>query len=166
MFMVFNPWWEDSFKAEGIRREDCLHHLDGKKRIKEDVINTGLRRAWKTTLIQQHVERLTEGGKDPGRTLCFSIDHPGPVREAILEIFDERRGIQGLRQTDRFTIIIDEVHLREGFEQRIKTVDGLGNVSVFATGSSSLFMVEGEPSLTSRQTFVEVFLFSRHAIEL
>jgi len=157
---IFNPWWEGSFKAEGIRRGEYLSLLDQKRKTKDIVFITGLRRVGKTTLVRQYVERLIDGGEDPRRIIYFSMDHPGLVKESILDVLDAYRRSHGLKHNDRFTAIIDEVHLREGFEQELKTIYDLGHVKVFATGSSSLFMVERGPFLTGRQTFMEVFPFT------
>ena len=157
---IFNPWWEGPFKAEGIRREEYLSLLDQKRKTKDIVFITGLRRVGKTTLVRQYVERLIDGGEDPRRIIYISMDHPGLVKESILDVLDAYRRSHGLKHNDRFTAIIDEVHLREGFEQELKTIYDLGHVKVFATGSSSLFMVERGSFLTGRQTFMEVFPFT------
>jgi len=157
---IFNPWWEGPFKAEGIRREEYLSLLDQKRKTKDIVFITGLRRVGKTTLVRQYVERLIDGGEDPRRILYFSMDHPSLVKESILDVLDAYRRFHSLKHNERFTAIIDEIHLRAGFEQELKTVYDLGHVKVFATGSSSLFMVERGSFLTGRQTFMEVFPFT------
>jgi len=157
---LFNPWWETPFRAEGIRRQRYLEQLNRRERTKDIVFITGLRRVGKTTLVRQYIEGLLARGQDPRRVLYFSMDHPSLVRESILDILDSYRRLHGLKHNDRFTVVIDEVHLREGFEQELKTVYDLGHVKVFATGSSSLFMVEKGSFLTGRQTFMEVFPFS------
>ena len=157
---IFNPWWEGPFEAEGIRREEYLNLLDKKRKAKDIVFITGLRRVGKTTLVRQYVERLIDGGEDPRRILYISMDHPSLVKESILDVLDAYRRVHGLKHNDRFTAFIDEIHLREGFERELKTVYDLGRVKVFATGSSSLFMVERGSFLTGRQTFIEVFPFT------
>lgn len=157
---IFNPWWEEPYKVEGIERKRYLDLLDGKAKTKDIVFVTGLRRVGKTTLVRQQIGRLIAGGASPKRILYFSMDHPSLVRESILDILDAYRRLQGLRHNDRFTVFIDEVHMREGFERELKTVYDLGQVKVFATGSSSLFLTEKGAHLTGRQTFVEVHPFS------
>jgi predicted AAA+ superfamily ATPase len=157
---IFNPWWESRFRAEGVRRQGYLEQLRRRERTKEIVFITGLRRVGKTTLVRQYIEGLIARGQDPKRVLYFSMDHPSLVRESILDILDSYRRLHGLKRNDRFTVVIDEVHLREGFEQELKTVYDLGHVKVFATGSSSLFMLEKGSFLTGRQTFMEVLPFS------
>ena len=157
---IFNPWWDGPFKSEGIRRDEYLSLLDGKRKAKDIVFITGLRRVGKTTLVRQYVEQLIDEGVDPKRILYFSMDHPGLVKESILDVLDAYRRIHGLKHNDRFTAFIDEIHLREGFERELKTIYDLGHVKVFATGSSSLFMVESGSFLTGRQTFMEVFPFT------
>lgn len=157
---IFNPWWEASFKAEGIRREKYLNLLAKKQKTKDIVFVTGLRRVGKTTLARQYVEQLIDSGEDPKRILYFSMDHPGLVKESILDVLDAYRRAHGLKHNDRFTAIIDEIHLREGFERELKTIYDLGHVKVFATGSSSLFMIERGSFLTGRQTFIEILPFS------
>jgi predicted AAA+ superfamily ATPase len=157
---IFNHWWEEPFKAEGIRRERYLDLLNRKQKTKDIVFITGLRRVGKTTLVRQYVEQLIDDGEDPERILYFSMDHPGLVKESILDVLDAYRRSHGLKHNDRFTAFIDEIHLREGFEQELKTIYDLGHVKVFATGSSSLFMVERGSFLTGRQTFIEILPFS------
>jgi len=157
---IFNPWWESPFRAEGIKREGYLEQLKRREQSKDIVFITGLRRVGKTTLARQYIENLIARDRDPRRILYFSMDHPSLVRESILDILDSYRRLHGLKHNDRFTAVIDEVHLREGFEQELKTVYDLGHVKVFATGSSSLFMIEKGSFLTGRQTFMEVFPFS------
>lgn len=157
---IFNPWWEGPFKAEGIRREEYLGLLDQKRKAKGIAFITGLRRVGKTTLVRQYVERLIDRGENPKRILYFSMDHPSLVKESILDVLDAYRRVHGLRHDDRFTAFIDEVHLREGFERELKTIYDLGYVKIFATGSSSLFMVERGSFLTGRQTFMEIFPFT------
>ncbi len=157
---IFNPWWESRFRAEGIRRERYLDQVKRKERTRDIVLITGMRRVGKTTLVRQYIEDLIARGRDPGLILYFSMDHPSLVRESILDVLDSYRRIRGLKHDARFTAIIDEVHRREGFEQELKTVYDLGYVKVFATGSSSLFMIEKGSFLTGRQTFMEVFPFS------
>jgi hypothetical protein len=157
---IFNPWWETRFRAEGVRRQGYLEQLKSRERTKEIVFITGLRRVGKTTLVRQYIEGLIARGHDPKRILYFSMDHPSLVRESILDILDSYRRLHGLKRNDRFTAVIDEVHLREGFEQELKTVYDLGHVKIFATGSSSLFLIEKGSFLTGRQRFIEVFPFS------
>lgn len=157
---IFNPWWESTFKAEGIKRGRYLEQLIKRERTKEIVLITGLRRVGKTTLVRQYIEDLIKRGREPERILYFSMDHPSLIKESILDIFDSYRRLQGLKHNERFTAVIDEVHLRDGFEQELKAVYDLGLVKVFATGSSSLFMIEKGSFLTGRQAFLEVFPFS------
>lgn len=157
---IFNPWWESRFRAEGVRRERYLEQLRQKERGNDIVFVTGLRRVGKTTLARQYIEDLITRGRNPRLILYLSMDHPSLVRESIIDILDSYRRIHGLKHNDRFTAVIDEVHLREGFEQELKAVYDLGFVKVFATGSSSLFLIERGSFLTGRQTFMEIFPFS------
>lgn len=157
---IFNPWWEGSFKSEGIPRKGYLDQLERREKTKDVVFVTGLRRVGKTTLVRQHIERMIQRGRDPRRILYFSMDHPALVKESILDILDSYRRLQGLKHEDRFIAIIDEVHMREGFERELKSVYDLGRVKVFATGSSSLFMVQRGAFLIGRQTFIEIMPFS------
>ena len=157
---IYNPWWESPFRAEGIRRQGYLERLNRRERTKDIVFITGLRRVGKTTLVRQYIEGLIARGHDPRRILYFSMDHPALVKESILDVLDAYRRLHALKHDDRFTVIIDEVHLREGFERELKAIYDLGVVKVIATGSSSLFMVQRGAFLTGRQTFMEVLPFS------
>lgn len=157
---IFNPWWDRSFKAGGIPRDGYLAELERRGKTKDIVFVVGLRRVGKTTLMHQLIERLIEGGRDPKRILYFSMDHPALVKESILDIFDAFRRMHGLKHDDRFTVIIDEAHLREGFEKELKAVFDLGHVKVYATGSSSLYLIEHGSNLIGRQSFMEIFPFN------
>jgi len=157
---LFNPWWEGAFKTHWISRRDYLDRLAAKGKTDAIVFITGLRRVGKTTLVHQFIERLISGGTEPSRILYFSMDHPALVKESILDILDAFRRIQGFGHSEDFTAFIDEVHAREGFERELKAVHDMGHVKVYATGSSSIFMVEKGAYLTGRQTFIEVLPFS------
>ena len=156
---IFNPWWDRSFKAGGIEREGYIAELERRERTKDIVFVVGLRRVGKTTLMHQYIEHLIKRGNDPRRILYFSMDHPALARESILDTLDAYRRAHGFKHDDRFTVIIDEAHLREGFEQELKAIYDLGRVKVFATGSSSLSLVERGSNLIGRQSFMEVFPF-------
>ncbi len=157
---IFNPWWEGQFVAEGIERTGYLEALTRKRTSKDVVFITGLRRVGKTTLVRQLIGRLLAEGEDPRRIVYFTMDHPALVKESILTVLDAYRRVHELRHDDRFTAFIDEVHARDGFEQELKAVHDMGHVKVYATGSSSLFLVERGSFLTGRQSFVEVYPFT------
>ena len=156
----YNPWWTQHLKSEGIPREKYLEMLTGHQKTKDVIFIVGLRRVGKTTLMHQFIEHLIRDSVDPKKIVYFSMDHPRITKTSILDLLDEFRKIQGLSFEENIYAFIDEVHLHENFEQELKAVYDMGNVKVFASGSSSIFLIEKGAFLTGRQRFIEMTHFS------
>lgn len=92
-------------------------------------------------------------GTRPEKNPLLLHGPPMLVRESILDILDSYRRLHGLEHNDRFTVVIDEGHLREGFKQELKTIYDLRRVEMFATGSSSPFVTERGPFLRGRPSW-------------
>ena len=155
----YNPWWYSKFDIKGIIRKVYLERLEVIKNRKDIVFIVGLRRVGKTTLLYQQIIKLLDEN-DSFNILYFSMDHPVLIRKSILDILDAYRRIHGLSHTDNVTVLIDEVHLRDGFEKELKTIYDMGHVKIYASGSSSIFLLQKGAFLTGRQRNIEVFPFS------
>jgi len=155
----YNPWWSEEFEQEGILRENHLNRLSKLRKTKDVVFIVGLRRVGKTTLMHQFIRQLIND-IDPKTVVYFSMDHPRLTNVSILDVLNEFRKIQGLSFKKKIHAFIDEVHLHENFEQELKTIYDMGNVKVFASGSTSIFLIEKGAFLTGRQRFIELTPFS------
>jgi predicted AAA+ superfamily ATPase len=155
----YNPWWAEEFKPKGILREKHLEKLSKLRKTKDVVFIVGLRRVGKTTLIHQFIKQLLDE-IDPKNIVYFSMDHPRLSKVSIFDVLDEFRKIQGLSFKEKIYAFIDEVHLHENFEQELKVIYDMGNVKVFASGSTSIFLIEKGAFLTGRQRFIELTPFS------
>jgi predicted AAA+ superfamily ATPase len=155
----YNPWWTEEFKPKAIPREKHLEKLSKLRKTKDVVFIVGLRRVGKTTLIHQFIKKLLDE-IDPKKIVYFSMDHPRLTKVSILDVLDEFRKIQGLSFKEKIYAFIDEVHLHENFEQELKVIYDMGNVKVFASGSTSIFLIEKGAFLTGRQRFIELSPFS------
>ncbi|MHA2239403.1 MAG: ATP-binding protein [Candidatus Hodarchaeales archaeon] len=155
----YNPWWTEDFKSKGILRKKHLEKMSRLHKTKDVVFIIGLRRVGKTTLIHQFIKQLLNG-IDPKKIVYFSMDHPRLTKVSILDVLDEFRKIQGLSFKEKIYAFIDEVHLHENFEQELKVIYDMGNVKVFASGSTSIFLIEKGAFLTGRQRFIELTPFS------
>jgi predicted AAA+ superfamily ATPase len=155
----YNPWWTEEFEPESILREKHLEILSKLRKTKDVVFIVGLRRVGKTTLIHQFIKQLLND-TDPKKVVYFSMDHPRLTKTSILDVIDEFRKIQGLSFKEKIYAFIDEVHLHENFEQELKAIYDMGNVKVFASGSTSIFLIEKGAFLTGRQRFIELTPFS------
>jgi predicted AAA+ superfamily ATPase len=155
----YNPWWSEEFEQEGILRENHLNRISKLRKTKDVVFIVGLRRVGKTTLMHQFIRQLIND-IDPKKVVYFSMDHPRLTNVSILDVLNEFRKIQGLSFKKKIYAFIDEVHLHENFEQELKTIYDMGNVKVFASGSTSIFLIEKGSFLTGRQRFIELTPFS------
>jgi predicted AAA+ superfamily ATPase len=155
----YNPWWEEEFEPQGIPREKHLEKLLKLRKTKDVAFIVGLRRVGKTTLIHQFIGQLLKE-MDSNKIVYFSMDHPKLTKASILDVLDEFRKIQGLNFSEKIYALIDEIHLHENFEQELKAIYDMGNVKVFASGSTSIFLIEKGAYLTGRQRFIKLTPFS------
>ena len=139
-------------------------HIDVPLDAPKVVTFTGVRRAGKTFLMFQTIQRLLAAGVDRRCILYLNLsdDRLYPVDLADLdqilpahaELFPDVIG-------ETWYVFLDEVQEVEGWERYVRRIDDTENVRVFVTGSSSRLLTRDlAPALRGRSIGFEVFPLS------
>lgn len=156
----WNPWWAEGAVPESLLGEerDLLEDLHRSLKVKhvKDII--GVRRAGKTTLMYQLIQRLISEGVSPKRIVFLNFDDPeigmAPFPKLLEAIY---------RITPRVDyLFLDEVQQREGWERWVRTqYDTSRFRQIIVSGSSaSLLSRDVSRVLTGRHITFRLRPFS------
>jgi len=147
VLFTLNPWWTGEEYEAGIPRDDYLAEMKRRSRTGEILAMTGVRRAGKTTLINQLIQLLLSEGVDPRSILFVNCEEPviagqeDPLVNVIetyrREIFPEEKGY----------LIFDEIQVIEGWQGWIKALYDRKKHNIVISGSSSQLL---ESNLSSK----------------
>jgi predicted AAA+ superfamily ATPase len=158
----WNFWSQD--RPTGVYREYYTRELYRQKKLKEVSVVTGVRRAGKSTILLQVLEKLIDEGVPRVNILYVNFEEPTFIPhltvEFLLRIHDlylERFNPQG-----RTYVVLDEVQLVPGWERFVRGLyDREKDIKFYITGSSSkLLSRDYGTSLTGRIISSEVFPLS------
>lgn len=150
IFSRFNPWWQEKYEAPGIVRETYLQLLFKEAKDKNITFVTGLRRAGKTTLLKQLIQRLIKTSINPESLFFLSLDHSALSSISVLDLVEKYRQMHGLSFKDKIYLFFDEVQYHDNFEKDFKILHDHENVKIFASGSNSLILKDKKAFLTGR----------------
>ena len=156
----FNPWWYKPQKSPGIPRKKYLDAIDAAFDIYNLVVISGLRRVGKTTIMKQYLmKKIPEFGE---RNIFFaSLDHPEIEHLSLMELLREFRRINGIPSDEPTLLLLDEVHLRTGFERELKALSDIEeHLNIVVSGSSSLVIRHQSAYLTGRYRNIKVYPLS------
>lgn len=157
LFYRFNPWWEDDFVFDGIKRELYLDKLDALSSNKDIVFLTGLRRVGKTTILKNFISILINEKKiEPKHIFYISLDFITLSHYTIYEILQEYRKILKLSSKTKLYLFFDEITTKENYHQELKNLYDLENVKIFASSSSASLLKDNNAYLTGRSRVIEV----------
>ncbi len=156
-----NPWWASAEVPPSLTRVPrpdpvtSVIETMGRGRV---ALVTGVRRAGKTTVLHQVVERLLEDGEPPDRVLMAMMDHPVLSQEGMLgEVLDIFRAECGHSQDTRVHILLDEVHKVPDWGPWVKAIHDVHRLPVAVSGSSAVEVMAGSmSSLTGRYDPVRI----------
>ena len=123
----------------------------------------GPRRTGKTTLMYQLADHLISKGVDPRSILFFSADDPALARlgeslfeEVLSAYYDEI--LVGERRSKKTYVLIDEIHMQQGWERWLKRYYDLKYAIKFVISSSSATHVSrrSKESLVGRISEISV----------
>jgi uncharacterized protein len=158
----WNFWIQD--RPTGVYREYYTRELYRQRKLKEVSVVTGVRRAGKSTILLQVLEKLIDDGVPRVNILYVNFEEPTFIPyltvEFLLRIHDlylERFNPQG-----RTYVVLDEVQLVPGWERFVRGLyDREKDIKFYITGSSSkLLSRDYGTSLTGRIISSEVFPLS------
>lgn len=152
-----NPWWEISFKAEGIFRKRYLEILEKNLDNKEIIFITGLRRVGKSTLLKQFIFKLiNEKRINPKRIMYLSLDAYLFKENSIHDLVREFRKMHNIKIDERIYLFFDEVVYKKDFNQELKNLYDIENVKIFASSSSASLLNDKKAFLTGRTRTIEI----------
>ncbi len=160
-----SPWWTTGAvdKANlGVERptylKEVVHELDSEMVF----IITGIRRAGKTTLMNQAIQRLIDRGVKPKRILYLSLE-AFEVKQAFNSITEIADAFSTISSGDRLYLFLDEVHYFDDWETQVKTVFDRfkKRMKIVVSGSSAtLLKSKKATALTGRNVPMIVYPFS------
>lgn len=157
ILFLFNPWWEEEYRAPGIERKLYLDRLFKTANTSDIIVLTGLRRVGKTTLLKQLIAKLLDSDvTEPKNTVYVSLEHPAFDNVSLLNIVEHVRKIHGLKRAERLFLFFDEVQYRNDFERELKVLHDNENVKIYASGSNSLVIRDRQAYLTGRHIVIKV----------
>ena len=158
----WNPWWES---------KELIKELVGKPRrsydlleesiaIKEITIITGVRRAGKSTIMYQMIQRLLAEGIEPEQILFVNLEDKKLAHDSLEDIYAGYR--ESMNPGKKAYIFLDEIHKKEGWESWIrKQYDLKADCKFIISGSCShLLKKEYSTLLTGRNLTFELFPLS------
>jgi predicted AAA+ superfamily ATPase len=163
-----SPWWAAGAvdKSElGIERSEYLKEITHELGSEMVLVITGIRRAGKTTIIKQAIQRLMDGGTKPTDILYLSLEayEAKQAFNSITEIADAFLTLSGGSNSSRRYLFLDEVQYFDGWETQVKTAFDRfkKRMKIVVSGSSAaLLKSKKATALTGRNVPMEVFPFS------
>lgn len=141
----FNLHWRQNYFYSFPRERNLCVTL--KERVKADtgfiLILYGQRRTGKTTIAKQLMNDLIRSGVKRRHILYFSFDKTGGMVSEVLKQYEQMFG--GDFYAEKKYVFFDEIQKARDWNPEIKYYyDHFNNLQIFLTGSSSLFIKEGE----------------------
>jgi len=157
LFYRSNPWWEETFRYQGIDRELYLDTLMRLFPTRDIVFLTGLRRVGKTSILKSLISRLIHHkGIEPEKIFYISLDLLALADMSIEEILTSYRKIHRLSSKEKVYLFLDEVTAKKEYQQALKNLYDLEDIKIYASSSSASLLRDKNAYLTGRQRIVEV----------
>lgn len=158
----WNPWWENKGLIKELagrprQRNDLLEKsID----IKEITIIIGVRRAGKSTIMYQMIQRLLDQGIEPKQILFVNLEDKKLAQDSLEDIYASYR--ENMNPEKKAYVFLDEIHKKEGWEAWIrKQYDLKADCKFVISGSCShLLKKEYSTLLTGRNLTFELFPLS------
>ncbi len=156
-----NPWWSSGDVPPSLTRvprPGPVSHVVKAMDSGRVALVTGVRRAGKTTVLQQVADHLITHGAEPRRVLFAMMDHPLLSREGMLgEVLEVFMAEFGHSRDARLHILLDEVHKVPDWGPWVKAIHDVHRLPAAVSGSSAVEVMAGSlTSLTGRYDPVRV----------
>lgn len=153
----YNPWWEGNFQLSLIPRKSIEAVLRDQLNNPQLIFLSGLRRVGKSSLMKLLIQYLIEKKKVAARKIFYiSLDNYQLSKFSILEIVNQFRKLQQLKQSEFVYLFLDEVTYKEDFDLQLKNLYDLGTSKVYASSSSASMARSKKHFLTGRNVFLEI----------
>lgn len=157
-----NYWWKTSKIEEddkGLKR-DYMSGIDEALELDRIICLSGIRRAGKSTLMFQIMDKLIESGVKPESMVYAKIDDLTGRIESLHDVINVYHEITGTNPyNERVYFFFDEIHFMKNWQQHLKFYIDLKSSSKFIISGSSktLLYKDASESLAGRIRFIDVF---------
>ncbi len=162
----FNPWWKSGdVPSELIGKErEIFPQITAYMGYRQTILLYGLRRAGKTTIMHQLIERLLVREKtDPFEILYFSFDLKTMGLEEILQMYQVDILKREIRSGNTIYLFLDEIQKLVDWPDQVKIIyDRYLNVKIVLSGSAAIPLQKGAKESLAGRFFefrVEPFSF-------
>ncbi|MBU0600579.1 ATP-binding protein [bacterium] len=160
IYYAFNPWWEGRDFDSGIIREELLKKMGEHRCRKQIDIIIGSRRAGKTTLTKQLIQKAIKEGVSAKDILYLALDHPQLIGYPISYHLKFFRRLFMHPLNKKLFVFLDEVQESPNWEVELKSIYDLEDVKMTCTGSTSSLISSQGGKLTGRQTITTIYPLS------
>jgi predicted AAA+ superfamily ATPase len=141
----FNFHWRKNFFYHFPKERNLCPIL--KERLKADtgfiLILYGQRRTGKTTIVKQLIDHLIQSGVERQHILYYSFDKSAGMVSEVLKQYEKM--FNGNFSAEKKYVFFDEIQKAKDWNPEVKYYyDNFSHLQIFLTGSSSLFIKEGE----------------------
>lgn len=156
---VLNDWnfWRNDIDV-GTRRESIVKRIEELSKANEIVVITGIRRCGKSTSLLQFCKDLIRSGTKKEDILIINFEDPrlnNPNLDLLNKIYELY--LTELNPSKKHYVILDEIHLIDGWEKFARFLHENKKIPVFVTGSSSkLLSSEYSTVLAGRHLDLEI----------
>lgn len=158
----WNPWWEDPRQINELKGQPCISYQDliNSLTIKEVTIITGVRRAGKSTLMYQMIDKLLREGFAPEQILFVNLEDKKLKDFSLEEIYSSYR--ENLNSEKKAYLFLDEIHKKKEWESWLRKQYDLKSNCKFVISGSCAYLLKKEYStlLTGRNLTFEVYPLS------
>ncbi len=160
---ILNDWnpWRQELKA-GLERPLYLDRLQAHLSTNQIISITGPRRAGKSFLMRQLIQRLIHSGVPPQRILMVNFEDPrfGELNTKTLETLFKTY-LQFLAPEGKPFLFLDEIQEVEEWEKWVRMMHELGKAKIILSGSNAKLLSRDLATLlTGRHLSVTVLPFS------
>lgn len=141
----FNFHWRRNFFYHFPKERNLCQVL--KERLKADtgfiLILYGQRRTGKTTIVKQLIDHLIQSGVERQHILYYSFDKSAGMVSEVIKQYEKM--FNGNFLAGKKYVFFDEIQKAKDWNPEVKYYyDNFSHLQIFLTGSSSLFIKEGE----------------------
>ncbi|MGQ4834514.1 MAG: ATP-binding protein [Candidatus Asgardarchaeia archaeon] len=155
----WNPWWYEHKVDERFKGKDreILKEIEGIVGLNKVKIITGVRRAGKSTLLYQIIDKLLKRTRVEN-ILLLNFDD---VRLSMVPLEELYKEYIELKKPSEIFLFLDEVHNAKDWVSLVRRLIDLKKANVFVTDSSSYFIpIDYARILTGRKFSLELYPLS------
>ena len=157
-----NHWWtKKEVKREFVPKfkRELFSKVERDLKRRQIQVIIGLRRAGKSTIFYQLIDKLIKNKFNPLRILYINFDEPSFQEKRIDELLKEYSELTGVDyKNERIFLFLDEVQKSKNWTEDVKLIyDNLPNVKILISGSASLnILSKARKTLAGRTIYYEL----------